>query len=76
MITKRTAAFIAEHPETGIQIQVYMVDCFVEIFSDYRPEFVFHSRYYETETGQKIILRDRDLIVMCEKQNWFLRRLA
>ena len=75
MITKRTHAYTAEHPETGITVQVYQVDCFVEQVSEYGSAFVFEERFFETETGQKVVTQNDTPVLLTGKQNWYLRKV-
>jgi|ETNvirenome_6_85_1030632.scaffolds.fasta_scaffold00991_5 hypothetical protein len=82
MITQRNPKFIAQHPETGITVQVFQVDCFDESFNTAEgagaPSFIFRNRYLETETGQKItpVTDKENVCVVRADTNYFLKILT
>ena len=75
MITKRTLNCTVAHPETGLTMNIFRVDCFAEVFytEDSSPEFEFHERYYETEAGQLALYHKPGVwIVRTDINQWFV----
>ena len=75
MHTERHKVFVVTHPETGLSMNVFRVDCFIEVVvTEGLNYFEFFHRFYETETGLRVIAhKPKVWIVQAGKLNHYVR---